>query len=81
MVYQVAESVPGLNVPKLLTDRKSSQVKAAAANVAAEVDADKVSGTPTVFVGKNGTKPKYVPLKNGGDEQTLVLALNTALNS
>jgi hypothetical protein len=45
------------------------------------VDADKVSGTPTVFVGKNGTKPKYVPLKNGGDEQTLVLALNTALNS
>jgi protein-disulfide isomerase len=79
MVYQAAASIPGLNVPQLLSERSSSTVKAEAANVAAEAQADKVTGTPTVLVGKNGTKPQYVPLKNGGDEPTLVSALNAAL--
>lgn len=81
MVYQTAASIPGLNVPKLLSDRKSSAVKAAASNVDAQAQVDNVNATPTVLVGKNGVKPTYVPLKNGGDEPTLVLALNTALNS
>ena len=60
MVYQIAESVPGLNVPQLLTDRKSSAVKKQASDVAADAAANKVQGTPTVFVGKTGTKPKLV---------------------
>jgi protein-disulfide isomerase len=79
MVYQIAASVPGLNVPDLLAYRKSSTVKKEAATVADEAASDKVSGTPSVFVGKSDAKPAYVPLKNGGDEATLVLALDTAL--
>jgi len=79
MVYQAAASIPGLNVAQLLSERGSSTVKAEAANVAAQALADKVTGTPTVLVGKNGTKPQTVPLKNGGDEPTLVTALDTAL--
>ena len=34
--------------------------------------ADKVSGTPTLFVGKSGTKGKQVPLQSPTDEQSLV---------
>jgi len=79
MVYEAAESVPGLNVPQLLSYRNSSAVKAEQSNVTAQVQADNVTGTPTIFVGKNGTKPAYVALANGGDEPTLVKALDAAL--
>jgi protein-disulfide isomerase len=35
-------------------------VKSAASDVDASAQANNVTGTPTVFVGKNGTKPKRV---------------------
>jgi hypothetical protein len=38
-----------------------------------------VAGTPTIFVGKSGTKGTQVTLQNGGDEQSLVTALDAAL--
>jgi protein-disulfide isomerase len=79
VIYQIAASVPGLNVPQLLSQRKESFVKTEASNVAAEATADKVTGTPTVFVGKNGTKPTLV----SPDEPSLsqmTLAIDTALN-
>jgi protein-disulfide isomerase len=79
MVAQAAASIPGLNVTQLLSERKSSAVKSEAANVAAQAQADNVSGTPTVLVGPSGKKLTYVPLANGGDEQALVKALNAAL--
>jgi protein-disulfide isomerase len=79
MVVKAAESVPGLNVPQLLTARTSSTVKAEASQVASEAQADSVTGTPSVFVGKSGTKPAFVNLRNGGDSATLVTALNAAL--
>jgi len=40
--------------------------------------ADKVSGTPTLFVGKSGMRSKQVPLQSPTDEQTLVTALDDA---
>ncbi|HTZ06779.1 MAG TPA: thioredoxin domain-containing protein [Gaiellaceae bacterium] len=80
MVGKAAASVPGLKVQQLLTDRNSSTVRKQAANVAAQAQADQVSGTPTVLVGKSGSRLVYVPLQNGGDEATLVKALNNALN-
>jgi protein-disulfide isomerase len=80
MVGKAAASVGGLKVQQLLSDRNSSTVKKQASNVAAEAQADQVSGTPTVLVGKSGSKLVYVPLQNGGDEATLVKALNNALN-
>jgi len=80
MVGKAAASVGGLKVQQLLSDRNSSTVKKQASNVAAQAQADQVSGTPTVLVGKSGGKLVYVPLQNGGDEATLVKALNNALN-
>jgi protein-disulfide isomerase len=79
MVVQAAGSVPGLKVPQLLVQRKSSTVKNAASAVAAEANTRQVSGTPTIFVGKSGTQGKQVALQSGGDEATLVAALNAAL--
>jgi len=79
MVVQAASSIPGLKVPQLLVQRKSASVKAAAANVAAQAQADQVQGTPTVFVGKTGSKPTQVALTSGSDETSLVQALNAAL--
>jgi protein-disulfide isomerase len=80
MVGKAAASIPGLKVQQLLTDRTSSTVKKQASNVAAQAQADKVSGTPTVLVGKSGSKLVYVPLQSGGDETTLVSAIKSALN-
>ena len=80
MIYQIAESVPGLNVPKLLTDRKSSTVKKEASDVAADADANNVTGTPTVFVGKSGSKPKLVGSQGAApDLQQVTTAIDTVL--
>ncbi|MGD0714303.1 MAG: thioredoxin domain-containing protein [Gaiellaceae bacterium] len=80
MIYQIAESVPGLNVPQLLSDRKSSTVKKEASDVAADADANKVTGTPTVFVGKSGSKPKLVGAQSAApDLQQVTTAIDTAL--
>jgi len=80
MIYQIAVSIPGLNVPKLLSDRKASEIKKQASDVAALAVVDHVSGTPTVFIGKNGTKPKLVGA--GGSVPSLsdvTTAIDTAL--
>jgi protein-disulfide isomerase len=79
MVTQAASSIPGLKVPLLLAQRKSAAVRRAAANVAAQAQADQVQGTPTIFVGKTGSKPTQVPLQSGGDQKTLVQYINSAL--
>ena len=60
MVAQAAASVNGLNVEKLWTDRNSGAIAKQASDVAALAQARKVTGTPTVFVGKTGTTPKVV---------------------
>ncbi len=80
MIVQIAESVTGLNVPKLLTDRNTSTVKQEIADVAAAALAGKVTGTPTVFVGKNGTKPQLVGAAGSAPTGPEVeAAINTAL--
>ncbi|HXH96145.1 MAG TPA: thioredoxin domain-containing protein [Gaiellaceae bacterium] len=60
MLAQIAASVPGLNVPTLFSQRSSAAVKKQVSAVDASAQADNVQGTPTVLVGKNGTKPKDV---------------------
>jgi protein-disulfide isomerase len=65
MVAQAAESIPGLNVPNVLTERKSGTVSAQVNAVAAAAKADKVNGTPTVFVGKKSAKKLSVVGKSG----------------
>jgi hypothetical protein len=38
-----------------------------------------VSGTPTLFAGKTGTKGKQIPLRSPTDSQSVVTALDAAL--
>ena len=60
MIASIAASVPGMKVHQLLADSSSSEVSKEASSVAAAAEADKVTGTPTIFIGKSGTKPKLV---------------------
>ena len=81
MLAQIAASVPGLNVPKLFADRKTATVKSQVSSVAADVSANKVNETPTLFVGKSGTRGTHVLMNGGGDEAAVVKALDDALSS
>jgi protein-disulfide isomerase len=60
MIAQAAASIDGLDVTQLWSDRKDGSVTKQADEVAALAQARNVTGTPTVFVGKNGTTPKVV---------------------
>jgi protein-disulfide isomerase len=54
MVQAAASSIPGLDVPALLKAQDSATVLAQLKQVDAQATADKVGGTPTVYVGKTG---------------------------
>jgi protein-disulfide isomerase len=79
MVASAAGSIPGVVVAKVLSERSSSSVANTASDMDAAAVADKVSSTPTILVGRTGTKPKQVPLASATDKATLVDALDTAL--
>jgi protein-disulfide isomerase len=79
LIGTAAASIGGMNVPKLLDDRNSSTVKGEAATVDKQAKADKVSGTPSLFVGRTGKKLRYVTLANGADEKAITTALDNAL--
>lgn len=81
VLYTIAASVPGLKIDPLFAERSSTAVQNAAARVAADASAQKVSGTPTIFLAKGVQKPVRVPMRNGLDEPTLVRYLNAALAS
>jgi protein-disulfide isomerase len=60
MLISIAGSVTGMNVPKLMAERNSSTIAQEVKDVDASATADKVGGTPTVFIGKTGSKPSLV---------------------
>jgi protein-disulfide isomerase len=60
MVAQAAASVNGLDVQRLWQQRNSSTVASEANQVSALATSYGVTGTPTIFVGKSGAKPKLV---------------------
>jgi protein-disulfide isomerase len=76
MLAQIASSVPGLKVQQLWVDRKSSAVSDQGAKFDAQGTADQVPGTPTLFVGRTGTKGTVVNLANADDYKTLADAIN-----
>jgi protein-disulfide isomerase len=78
MVTAVAASIPGLQVHKLLNDRGSSVVKAAQARVDALANQRKVTGTPTLFVGKSGTQGSEVQMASATDGAAVVAAIKAA---
>jgi len=79
MIGQIAASVPGMKVHDLFAARNSSSVKKQGAAFDRQGAADKVPGTPTVYVGKSGTKGEVVNLKSASDEQSVVDAITNAL--
>jgi protein-disulfide isomerase len=56
MVERAAASIPGLDVSAIVQARDSAATRAQAKRFSDEATADKVSGTPTLYVGKTGGK-------------------------
>jgi protein-disulfide isomerase len=80
MLISIAGSVTRMNVPKVMADRNSSTIGQEIKDVAAAAAANKVSGTPTVFVGKTGSKPSRVGAANSvPDLSQTEAALDVAL--
>ena len=79
MVVSTAAGVPGLRIPELLAGLGSAAVKAQAKRVDDLAQADKVNHTPTIFVGRSGTRGKQVELPASTDASTLVKAIRAAL--
>jgi protein-disulfide isomerase len=80
MLYNIAASVPGLKIDPLFAERKSAAVKKEASQVAADAQAQQVSGTPTLYLTKGAGKPVEIPINGGTDETTVVQYLNAALS-
>jgi protein-disulfide isomerase len=81
MVGQAVSSIPGVRVHDILNLISSSSVSKQAKAFDAQMIADKVSGTPTLFAGKTGTKGKRIALRSPTDSQSVVTALDSALAS
>jgi protein-disulfide isomerase len=81
LVANTAASIPGLQVPKLLSAMSSAIVNAAVQQVDNQVKADNVSGTPTLFVGTTAANGRLVRLSSPTDEAAVVAAINSALAS
>ena len=79
MIAQAAASIPGLKVHQLLDASSAGSIATQAKALDAQGTADKVSGTPTLFVGKTGTKGKLVALASSTDQQAVVDAISAAL--
>jgi protein-disulfide isomerase len=78
---QIGGSVPGLKVRQMRSDMSSSSVSSQGSEMDKQGAKDKVPGTPTLYVGKTGTKGTVVALANADDEATLTKAIESALNS
>jgi protein-disulfide isomerase len=78
MIEAAAASIPGLKVKTLLSDSGSSAVKAAQQTVDNLAIARKITGTPTLFVGKTGTSGTEVQMSSATDGAAVVAAIKAA---
>jgi protein-disulfide isomerase len=81
MVGQAVSSIPGIHVHTVLNLVSSGTVSKEAKAFDVQGATDKVSGTPTLFAGKSGTKGKQIPLRSPTDSQSVITALDAALAS
>jgi protein-disulfide isomerase len=79
MIAAAAASIPGLDVPRLLSSRDSSVVSDESQAYAAQAGDDNVSKTPTIFVGKTGGPARQVTLASPTDVSAVATAINQAL--
>jgi protein-disulfide isomerase len=78
MVASAAKSIPGVNVKVLQDEMSSSAVASEARTFDTQAEADHVSGTPTVLVGKTGGKLTEVSPGQAPDVATLSAAIDRA---
>ena len=76
MIVSVAKSIPGLLVRVLLDARTSAAVRTAQKQVDDLAANDDITRTPTLYVGKTGTKGVRMNLASVTDETTLAAAIN-----
>jgi protein-disulfide isomerase len=78
MVVAAGASIPGLRVPQVLSDAKSSEVSDQATAFDDEAKASGVSSTPTILVGKTGGKLETVAMSSPTDYQAVSAAITNA---
>ena len=76
-IQKAASSVPGMDVQRLLDDQKSQAVTAVGKTIDGEANADNVSETPTLLLGKTGSKLRKVSSKVISDEARLAAAIRS----
>ena len=79
MLASAAASIPGVKVGQVLSDRDDPSVTATTKSFDKAMKADKVTQTPTILVGRQGSTPTIVALKSAGDQPAVETALDTAL--
>lgn len=81
MVASAAASIPGVDVKALQNEMSSSAVADRERTYDSQAQADRVSGTPTVLVGKSGGKLTEISPGTAPDVATLSAAIDQALGS
>jgi protein-disulfide isomerase len=79
LVERIAASIPGLDAPRLLTDRNAPAVAAKSSAFDTDAETDGVTSTPTILVGKSGQAAKLVTLTTATDPQPVARAIDAAL--
>jgi protein-disulfide isomerase len=75
MVKSAAASIPGLDVPRLLSARTASTISAQGRAFDAQSEQDNVTETPTVLVGKSGGQLRKVSFPSLSDTGAISAAI------
>jgi protein-disulfide isomerase len=75
MVKAVAASIPGLEVPQLLTARDSASISSEARSFDSKATSDQVASTPTLLIGRTGGPTRRVT----ADSAAIAAAIKSAL--
>jgi protein-disulfide isomerase len=78
MVKAAAASIPGLDVPRLLSARDSSTITAQERAFDGRANQDDVTQTPTVLVGRSGGPLRVVSMQSSADTGSISAAIESA---
>jgi protein-disulfide isomerase len=74
-IEAAARSVPALDVSRLLAARTSARVRSQEQRYDTQATADRVSETPTILIGRSGSKPRQVELSSVSIAKAISAAL------
>jgi len=78
MIKSAAASIPGLDVPRLLSDRTSPTISDQSNAFDSQSDQDNVTETPTILVGKSGGQLNKVRMQSLTDTASISAAIAAA---